>query len=180
MKNVLTIFLIIIALGVLWYLVSPLWRVTELDEPLPGAQIGDNLYNMDTKTTEEFNTAMLEANETPPKAMNEGLPNAPLALLAKGAFTARAHNVEGTAALVKVGEKKILRFENFSTINGPDLHIYLASDLSVKDYVDLGPIRATKGNVNYNVNDTVDTAKYRYVLVWCEPFKILFSYAELK
>ena len=73
-----------------------------------------------------------------------------------------------------------MRFENFESINGPELHIYLASSLSDKDIVDLGPIRGTKGNINYKVDASVDTAKYRYVLVWCKPFKILFSYAELR
>ena len=64
-------------------------------------------------------------------------------------------------------------------MNGPDLHIYLSADLDAKDYVDLGAIKATKGNVNYDVPAATDTEKYRYVLVWCEPFRVLFGYAEL-
>ena len=179
-RDIITVILIIIALAVLWYLVSPLWRVKELNEPLPTAEIGDNLYKMDAKTAEEFNKEMLAANENPPKTMNDSMPDVSLALLATGKLVARAHNVEGTAALLKVGEQKILRFENFDTINGPDLHIYLAAGLSDQDFVDLGEIRATRGDVNYLIPDSVDTSKYRYVLVWCVPFRVLFSYAELK
>lgn len=81
--------------------------------------------------------------------------------------------------LIEDDNKKIVRFEDFETINGPDLHIYLSADLEANDYVDLGQIKATKGNVNYDVPVGADTLKYNKVLVWCEPFEVLFSYAEL-
>ena len=166
----------------MWYLVSPIWRVKELNEPLPGASgpvIDDNFGKMDSETAEKFSQAMAEMGPKT-KTMNDSMPDKTLTFISSGSFQARAHDVKGTAALGKIGEQKILRFEDFETINGPDLHIYLASDLSDKDYVDLGAIRATKGNVNYNVDEKIDTAKYKYVLVWCEPFRVLFSYAELK
>ena len=70
--------------------------------------------------------------------------------------------------------------ENFETINGPDLFIYLSKDLTNKDFVNLGEIKATKGNVNYEVNSSIDTTQYKNVLVWCRAFGVLFSYAELK
>ena len=89
------------------------------------------------------------------------------------------HEVEGKAILIETDGEKILRFEDFDTINGPDLRIYLSSDLGDDDFVELGKIKATKGNVNYEVPGDVDISKYKYVLVWCKPFKVLFSYAEL-
>ena len=67
----------------------------------------------------------------------------------------------------------------YETINGPNLHIYLSADLEANDYIDLGKIKATKGNVNYMVDHSIDTEKYNKVLVWCVPFQVLFSYAEL-
>ena len=100
-------------------------------------------------------------------------------ILSEGIFKPNAHEVKGKSVLIKDEGKNILRFENFETINGPDLHIYLASDLDGKDYVDLGAIKATKGNINYDIPDGVDTNKYNKVLIWCVPFKVLFSYAEL-
>ena len=68
---------------------------------------------------------------------------------------------------------------SFETDNGPRLHIYLSAGLGDDDFIDLGPIRATKGNANYEVPAGVDIEKYRNVLVWCVPFGVLFSYAEL-
>ena len=52
--------------------------------------------------------------------------------------------------------------------------------LRSKGYIDLGKIKATKDNVNYDVPESVDTNKYNKVLVWFVPFRVLFSYAELK
>ena len=101
-------------------------------------------------------------------------------LIAEGDFKEKAHHVEGKALLIENEGKKIVRFENFDTLNGPALYIYLSSDLSDDDFVDLGPIKATKGNINYEVPVGTNTDKYNKVLVWCRPFKVLFSYAELK
>ena len=143
--------LILAAVG--WYLLSPIWRVQVLNEDSPLVERG-------TPPSETTSTA------------------AEMRVLARALFVAKAHDVAGTALLIKRGEKSILRFENFETINGPDLHIYLSADLEGKDYIDLGSIRATKGNVNYDLPVGIDTNKYRHVLVWCVPFKVLFSFAS--
>jgi len=51
---------------------------------------------------------------------------------------------------------------------------------SNKDFINLGEIKATKGDVNYDVDSSIDISQYNHVLVWCRAFKVLFSYAELK
>ena len=82
--------------------------------------------------------------------------------------------------IIDTPEGKVLRFEDFETVNGPDLFIYLSSDLNNNDFVNLGEIKATKGNVNYLLPKDIDLKKYNKVLVWCRAFRVLFSYAELK
>ena len=104
----------------------------------------------------------------------------PSQLVAEANFVASAHDVQGKAVLINTGNKNIVRFEDFNSINGPDLRIYLSKDLKSTDYIDLGPIKANKGNVNYDVPAGVDVSKYNKVLVWCRAFSVLFSYAELK
>ena len=101
-------------------------------------------------------------------------------LIAEGHFKEKAHHVDGKAFLIEEDGKKIVRLEDFDTINGPALYIYLSSGLGDDDFVDLGPIKATKGNINYEVPAGTNTDKYNKVLVWCRPFRVLFSYAELK
>ena len=174
-NQLIILILMLVALPILWYLVSPVFRGYELNEDLPGKQE----FEVPEEKREEFNKAM---QEMAPQvvAKSEGMPDAGFRILAAGDFKPKWHDVKGQAFLIEVGNKKVVRFENFETLNGPELHIYLGADLEARDYVDLGKIRATRGNVNYDVAAGTDTAKYKYVMVWCEPFRVLFSYAELK
>ncbi|NQV12190.1 DM13 domain-containing protein [Candidatus Uhrbacteria bacterium] len=177
----------IVALGVGWYLVSPAFITSTADDASPLdtgiATIQDDFESMDNETREEFDSE-IEKMKTFEVDMYESSPviddfYGPI-ILSSGAFVERAHEVAGTAVLIEGVESRTLRFEDFETINGPNLHIYLASDLGSDDFIDLGPIRATKGNVNYDVPVDIDIEKYNKVLVWCVPFKVLFSYAELQ
>ena len=71
--------------------------------------------------------------------------------------------------------------EGFKSDDGPDLNIYLAANLSTikTDHVDLGDIKGLNGNYSYTVNNTIDYAKYKYVVVWCVDFDANFGYAVL-
>jgi hypothetical protein len=89
------------------------------------------------------------------------------------------HSASGAVRVIVTGEKSYIRYENFKTINGPDLYVYLAKDLDAKDFVNLGILKATEGNVNYEVPDGVDVKKYRYVMTWCKQFGVLFNYADI-
>lgn len=89
------------------------------------------------------------------------------------------HPASGTVRIVQADGKKFVRYESFKTINGPDIYVYLAKDLDSKDFVNLGGVRATEGNVNYEIPAGVDVSQYRYVLTWCKAFGVLFNYADL-
>lgn len=80
------------------------------------------------------------------------------------------HNDDGTVSV---------RYENYKTLNGPDLFLYLATDTQASEFVSLGRIRGTEGNITYNVPDDVDLAEYPFVLTWCRAFSTLFNYADL-
>ncbi len=172
-----------------WYLISPAFIVVEVDDvsPLesPGLAIDDTLESMDSETkatfdrkVEEMKDEIVEMDDEMPAASDSSDDTGP-SVVASGDFMPRAHEVEGKALLISSAGSKVLRFEDFFTINGPELHIYLSKDLSDTDVIDLGIIKATKGNVNYEIPAGVDTSVYSHVLVWCKPFKVLFSYAQL-
>lgn len=209
MKKALIIIAVCIALGIAWYLVSPLWRTVTLDEASPLEQMqGDAVAPLATgqdatmpDTPQQDPPANAPANEAQPKnlpSMSDEKPAAAMgteplapsapaqqpssapAVVAQGVFQASAHEVQGRALLIESNGKKTVRFEDFETINGPNLHIYLGADLEGKDFIDLGEIRATKGNVNYELPPDVDLGVYNKVMVWCVPFRVLFSYAELR
>ena len=173
-KLTILITLILIAIPIAYYLISPAFKVVEVNEASP--IVKDSMDSMDSQTKLEFEK-QTEAMKDKVMLKDEAVTTTKV--LSQGNFKPSAHEVAGNALLIESDNEKILRFENFETINGPKLHIYLSSELGDDDFVDLGEIKATKGNVNYNIPPGTDTSKYNKVLVWCKPFKVLFSYAEL-
>lgn len=89
------------------------------------------------------------------------------------------HSAEGTARVLSTDNTKFLRFEDFKATNGPDLHVYLATDEKATEYVDLGALKANIGNQNYQIPEGTDLSKYDMVLVWCKQFSVLFGHADL-
>jgi hypothetical protein len=91
------------------------------------------------------------------------------------------HNAVGLARVIQVGDgSKILRLENFKSTNGPNVHLYLATDKAATNFIDLGRLKANNGNQNYNIPHGTDLAKYNNVLIWCKDFSVLFGKAQLK
>ena len=174
-KGTLLIGLVIIVFAA-YYFISPVFRVVEVQEASP-LQVQDAMDTMTAEELQEFHDAVEDAKENVMQ-MADAMPSE-VRLLVEGMFKPRAHEVEGKALLIAQGDKKVLRFEDFDTINGPNLHIYLSTGLGIADAIDLGAIKATKGSVNYELDPSIDTDKYNKVLVWCVPFRVLFSYAEL-
>ena len=148
-------------LGFAYYALSPLFINVVVDEALPES------------------VSQMPAEQ--PVSTGEQVQDTPVAPEVVGAEVVgtTGHPASGTARIVESGGTTFVRYENFKTINGPDLYVYLATDLGATEFVDLGRLRATEGNVNYEVPAGVDVADYRYVLVWCKAFSILFNSADL-
>ncbi len=89
------------------------------------------------------------------------------------------HPASGTVRIVEADSKRYIRYENFKTINGPGIYVYLAKDLDAKEFISLGRVRATEGNINYEIPEGVRVSDYPYVLTWCEAFGVLFNSAKL-
>lgn len=113
--------------------------------------------------------------------LDESMPVSTTAVIsARPIVATTAHPASGTVSLLQRDNEAFLRYENFQTINGPDLKVYLSTDLKATEFVDLGPLKATDGNVNYSIPTGTDVQKYRYALVWCEQFGVLFNSADLQ
>ncbi len=89
------------------------------------------------------------------------------------------HSVQGTVKVLSLNDTTLLRLEDFKATNGPDLHVYLATDEKATDYVDLGTLKANIGNQNYRIPEGTDLTKYDTVLVWCKQFSVLFGHSTL-
>ena len=140
-----------------------------------------------TPTTEKPTEAPAQPTVAPteePTATPETKPAEPV-ILAAGEFQGRdaAHQGSGTAQIVQKGERRVLRLQNFSSTEGPDLYVYLVENPdtfdadAVGEYLDLGLLKATTGDQEYEIPAGADLAKYGGVQVYCLSFRFIFSNA---
>jgi len=47
------------------------------------------------------------------------------------------------------------------------------------DYIELGPLKGNVGNPNYSIPAAVDLSEDRSAVIYCVPFRVVFSSAEL-
>ena len=95
------------------------------------------------------------------------------------------HGAEGSATVYALPDgSRVLRFEDFRSKNGPDLHVYLSTEAPTStfaglgaDEVHLGPLKGNVGNQNYEIPAEVDLSQYRSVVIYCVPFRVVFSTA---
>src|SRR5438874_2429130 len=127
--------------------------------------------------------------------VNESLPstasttsNVAETTLATGNFHEVAHKGTGQASIYQLADgKRILRFTNFETSNGPDVHVYLvaANDASDSEavkkagFVEVGALKGNIGDQNYELPSDLDLSKYRAVTIWCKRFGVNFATAAL-
>ena len=93
------------------------------------------------------------------------------------------HNGAGIAKIIRTEDGKlVLRVEEFSVTNGPDLFVVLSP--SADGYADgslnLGDLKATDGAFNYEIPDGTDLSLYKSVVIWCRNFKVTFAVATLE
>ncbi|HZB63719.1 MAG TPA: DM13 domain-containing protein [Nitrososphaeraceae archaeon] len=191
---------IVIPIGI--YTISPLFINTEINEPLPPllsseSSIGFEKFmtmkedekinaakkmtkkekDMIMRTAAEQNTTI---NETMTMSINQSTPNTTGLI---GNFIGAGdgiHKAEGLAKILTLSNgSQILRLEDFRSTNGPDVHLYLSTDKQASDFIDLGRLKANIGNQNYQIPLDTDLNKYKYVLIWCQPFSVLFGSAQL-
>ena len=81
----------------------------------------------------------------------------------------------------------LLRLENLDVTNGPRLHVYLSGhedpgdpeEVREQGYYDLGRSKGNRGNQNYPLPSDVDVTAYNSVVIYCQPFHVVFSVASL-
>ena len=113
-------------------------------------------------------------------------------VLAKGRFISHEHETTGRAEVLQLPDgKRVLRFEDLQTSNGPDLKVWLAAAPVIPgtdgwfvfdddEFEDLGPLKGNIGNQNYRIPDSVDLTQLSSVSIWCDRFSVSFGAAELK
>ena len=120
------------------------------------------------------------------QAMPPDMPPEPT-ILARGSFIDidPIHGAVGTATIYDLPDGgQILRFEDFRSKNGPDLHVYLSREAPTSTFAGLGEaplhLGALKGNVgsqNYPIPADTDISAFKSAVIYCEPFRVVFSTA---
>lgn len=174
------------ALILAWWLFSPLFLDTEVNEAFPlsaGAVVPDDM------TQDEVEAEMADAAATDDKTQ-EPMPDMPAepVVVASGELRNADdfHMGSGTATIYELEDgSRLLRLESFEVTNGPDLHVYLVPNAdrttpgNIEGYADLGSLKGNIGDQNYEIPAGVDVSAIGSVVIYCEPFHVLFSVAFL-
>lgn len=170
---------VLLVLGVLWYLISPLFITQEVDEAFPS----------NTAVDSELDTAPQDKEEGEQETPSVTIPE-PM-LLTEGVFedVDIIHKGTGRAAIYTLADgSRVLRLEDFEVTNGPELHVVLSvherprnqSETKQVGFVDLGDLKGNKGNQNYILPADLVLDEIKSVVIYCYPFNVVFSSATLQ
>ena len=201
--------LLAIAIPVGWYLLSPLWERSFLEEAAPEFDRAAVTETTSESTATPPPTATATSSATAEAGASAATTPATTAADASGEQAGDAgsdgEEEEGGARLVAFGEWQgsddfhfaegkvliietepgvyILRVEEFSVRNGPDLFVYLSRDpdgWEEEGAINLGDLKATDGAFNYEIPGDVDIEEFQSAVVWCQRFAVLFGHATLE
>jgi len=110
-------------------------------------------------------------------------------VLASGTFVDGEHTTTGTATIFQLPDgSRVLRLENFSTSDGPDVDVALSDQTAGGDewgkyddgrYLGLGDLKGTDGNQNYEIPADADLSGLTSVVIWCDRFNVAFGTAAI-
>ncbi len=122
------------------------------------------------------------------QAVETGAADAATGVLLSGQFHSVSHETKGTASVHELGAgRRVLRLTEFATSNGPDVRVYLVAAADASDnetvtkagFVELGKLKGTEGDQNYEIPADLDLGRYRAVTIWCRRFGVNFATAPL-
>lgn len=180
------------------YTISPLLINTIINEPLSPSSVSSDFQrfmnmtederieaanNMTQKQKEIIMTVAAKDNNTVSENLSVATMSASSNEILIGNFVGAGdgfHNTEGVAKIIQLADgTDILRLENIKATNGPDLYVYLSTDKTNADIVNLGRLKGNIGNQNYLIPAGTDITKYNTALIWCRAFSVIFGSAQL-
>ncbi|CCQ47210.1 electron transfer DM13 family protein [Pseudarthrobacter siccitolerans] len=172
----------VIAVSVGLYLFQP-WRIftsSTVIEDLPAA--ATPAVEPTTEPTEPAAPSAAPSAVAPVAAPRER---------AIGQLISHEHASSGTARILELPDgSRILRLEGLDTSDGPDLQVWLTDAPVIEGtagwyvfddgaYLDLGALKANKGDQNYEIPAAAELGDYSSVSIWCARFAVSFAAAEL-
>ena len=180
-------------LAVAWWLLSPLFINTTVDEDFP---LSANATMPPEMTRAEAESVMVGMAKIEMPPMIEPMPaemasaETPEAV-ASGQFrdADRFHRGSGSATIYRLPDGGgVLRLENFSVTNGPDLRVILApsanpdgrANVLADGHAHLGKLKGNRGDQNYDLPPDADLDSFGSAVIYCMPFNVVFSVATFQ
>jgi hypothetical protein len=178
---------IIIVVGMIagfgWWFFSPAFIDNPVNEALPTSAVAESQTTPEAVVSNPTVAPVVEAQPTtqPSTTSTEQI-------LLRGNFYNLVHLSSGEAAVYQLTDgSRILRLQNFSVDNGPDLYVYLVpvdpvpstSGTEIAGYYSLGSLKGNVGDQNYEIPADLDLSQYKSVVIWCQAFAVPFSAAPL-
>jgi hypothetical protein len=186
---VIAVVVLVPVLAVAWWLVAPLFidKTVEEEFPLAANAVVPSDMTMEEAETTMSTMAKVDSEMTEP--MDDEMAEA--AALKTGEFmdADSFHKGSGTATVYSLPEGgHVLRLENFKVTNGPDLRVFVTpsgspasrDDVHEPGYLELGKLKGNIGNQNYPFPEGADPSDANAVVIYCKPFSVIFSVAELR
>ena len=172
-----------VAIPLAWYMASPLLLSATVDEPAPVAIASRSPSPSGAPSSVAPAASPAPSGPRTPAEPSDP-PSPPLALIGAFRGSDEFHFGRGTARLIETAPGEyVVRLEDFEVRNGPDLYVYLSPDPAgyAKSAIELGRLKADKGNQNYAVPSGTldDPARAASVVIWCKQFSHLFATAPL-
>jgi hypothetical protein len=89
-------------------------------------------------------------------------------------------SVSGQAEIYKKGMSFEVKLANFSSTNGPALHVFISKEAMPINFIDLGALKSTTGNQVYNVTGMPNFMDYKFISIHCVAYNHLFGSALLQ
>jgi hypothetical protein len=167
-----------------WYLASPLFITTRIDEAPPVA-----VASVSPEAAGSPSPSVAPATIAASPGVASAVPSTAAADLGLAERRGTFHGADdfhfgrGTARVIGTPDGVLVRLESFAVRNGPDLYVFLspaADGYASKGNLELGRVKASEGNQNYRLPAGTDPASYRSVVIWCKQFSVQFAVATLK
>ncbi|MDE2842250.1 MAG: DM13 domain-containing protein [Chloroflexota bacterium] len=192
-RNIIIIAAIVVLVPVAafaWWLLSPLFLSTTVDEEFPYAATAEIPAEMTMAEVEMVMETMAKMDQEP---MVEPMPEmaAQPVALASGSFrdADSFHRGSGTATIYQTPDGgHVLRFEDFMVTNGPDLRVLLAQprdpmsrdELQSGGYTHLAKLKGNIGNQNYEIPADIDLEDQNIVIIYCLALHVILAVAPLE
>ncbi|MGX7417966.1 DM13 domain-containing protein [Carnobacterium gallinarum] len=139
----------------------------------------EQTFDLSDINPEEYDTILIycnKAHELFGSATYEKLGTTNTSTSLTGKFAGlNEKNVQGQVTIE--GNKVML--SNFTTDDGPDLHVYLIKDDQIDGGIEVGKLELNKEDQTFTLPDGIDLKEYKKVAIYCEQAHIFFGEAVL-